>query len=147
MKKVNLISLDRNIIENVYVKKSYSLSVLYNLEFVSLELVYNDFGNLKGIIINNKNDEIVLGLLNNKEIVKTIPTTLKEYRKLEDSKEIKVSKVAFSRGTGNSSKNSYSTSLYIPASWLSELGINKENNKVVMEFNGKEIIIRSINQR
>ena len=147
MKKVNLISLDRNIIENVYVKKSYSLSVLYNLEFVSLELVYNDFGNLKGIIINNKNDEIVLGLLNNKEIVKTIPTTLKEYRKLEDSKEIKVSKIAFSRGTGNSSKNSYSTSLYIPASWLSELGINKENNKVVMEFNGNEIIIRSINQR
>lgn len=147
MKKVNLISLDRNIIENVYVKKSYSLSVLYNLEFVSLELVYNDFGNLEGVIINNKNDEIVLGLLNNKEIVKTIPTTLKEYRKLEDSKEIKVSKIAFSKGTGNSSKNSYSTSLYIPASWLSELGINKENNKVVMEFSGEEIVIKSINQR
>lgn len=147
MKKVNLISLDRNIIENVYVKKSYSLSVLYNLEFVSLELVYNDFGNLGGVIINNKNSEIVFGLLDNKEVVKTIPTTLKEYRKLEDSKEIKVSKIAFSKGTGNSSKNSYSASIYIPASWLSELGINKENNKVVMEFSGEEIVIKSINQR
>ena len=142
MKKVNLIDLNKNTIENVYIKKSYSLSVLYNLEFINLELYYNDFGNL-----NNKNNEIILGLLNNKEIIKTIPTTLKEYRKLEDSKEIKVSKVAFSKGTGNSSKNSYSASLYIPASWLGELGINKENNKVVMEFSGEEIVIKSINQR
>ena len=82
MKKVNLISLDRNIIENVYVKKSYSLSVLYNLEFVSLELVYNDFGNLKGIIINNKNDEIVLGLLNNKEIVKNYSNNIERIQKI-----------------------------------------------------------------
>ena len=146
MRKVNLIDLNKNIIENDYIKKSYNLSVLHNLEFINLELVYNDARNLKGIICY-KNKDTIFELLNCKDIVSTIPTTLQQYRELEEGKEVKVSKIAYSKGKGNSSQNSYSTSLYIPINWLNELGISKESNKVVMEFNGKEIIIRSINQR
>lgn len=144
MKKVNLIDLNKNIIENVYVKKLYNFSTLYNLEFINLELFYDDLGNFRGIVIDDKNKEIVFELLNHKDVVDTFPVTLKEYRAIEDNIEVKVSKVSFSRGTGNSSKNSYSTSLYIPISWLYELGINRDNNQVVLEFNGKEIVIKSI---
>ena len=69
-----------------------------------------------------------------------------EYRKNLSYIDRKVSKVAFSRGTGNSSKNSYSTSLYIPAQWLHELKLDKNNNKVLMEFDGEKIIISKIKE-
>ena len=143
MRKVNLIDLNKNIIENVYIKKSYNLSVLHNLEFINLELVYNDARNLKGIICY-KNKDTIFELLNCKDIVSTIPTTLQQYRELEEGKEVKVSKIAFSKGTGNSSQNSYSTSLYIPAQWLYELEISKDDNKILMEFNGEKIVITKI---
>ena len=147
MRKVNLIDLNKNIIENVYIKNIYNFSILHNLEFINLELFYDDLGDFKGIIIDDKNKEIIFELLNHEDIINTFPVTLKQYRAIEDNIEVKISKVAFSKGTGNSSKNSYSTSLYIPIKWLHELGINKENNKFSMEFNGEEIVIKSINQR
>ena len=141
MKKVDLIDLNKNITKDVYVNYLYDFSVELEDVLVNTKIHYDGIGNFKGFAIEN-NRETLTELLSKDDVKNKIPETLSEYRR--NFNDIKVSKVAFSKGTGNSSRNSYSTSLYIPATWLNELGINKDDNKVVMKFNGESIIITKI---
>lgn len=43
-----------------------------------------------------------------------------------------------------SGSGSISTSIRLPITWIKELGIDAENRKVEVEFNGKEIIIKKV---
>lgn len=145
MKKVNLIDLNKNIINDVYVNYLYDFSIESEGVFINTKIYYDSGGILKGFVIED-NQELLIKLLNADDIKNKIPVTLLEYRKNLGYVDRKVSKVAFSRGTGNSSQNSYSTSLYIPAQWLHELEVNKSNNKILMEFDGEKIIISKIKE-
>ena len=142
MKKVNLIDLEKNIIKDVYVNYLYDFSIEIEGVFISTKIYYDNLGNFKGFFIDN-NEEILIKLYID-DIKNKIPLTLSEYRKNPNYIDRKVSKVAFSKATGNSSKNSYSASLYIPARWLHELDIRKDNNKILMEFDGEKIIITKV---
>lgn len=143
MKKVNLIDLNKDIINDVYVNYLYDFSIEVEGIFINTKVYYDNLGNFQGFVIED-NEEILIELLSRADIKDEIPITLFEYRKNPVYMDRKVSKVAFSKGTGNSSSNSYSTSLYIPAQWLHELKIDKDDNKVLMEFDGEKIVITKI---
>lgn len=128
--------LDKSIEMNYLAKDIFKLDIDETL--LSLDLIYLPCGDILGIVINDNNKSDVENIIDNH--INSIPGTLREYRYI--CTDIKTAKVVWAKGTGNSSKNSYSTSLYIPIGWLRELGLSEDYRDVVMEFDGEEIIIK-----
>lgn len=43
---------------------------------------------------------------------------------------------------GNASQNSYNCKVSIPKSWADKLGVSIDNKSLILEFDGKSIVIR-----
>lgn len=138
MKKVNVMKLDKSIEMNYLAKNIFKLDVFKGEVLFSLDLIYLSSGYILGIVIDDNNKNYVENIIDN--YIGSIPKTLREYRYI--CTDTRTAKVVWSQGTGNSSKNSYSTSLYIPITWLRELGLSENYRDVIMEFDGEEIIIK-----
>ena len=51
-------------------------------------------------------------------------------------------RITFSRAGGTASAESKTAKLSIPVSWLREMGLDSENRRVVLGFDGEKIVIR-----
>lgn len=66
-------------------------------------------------------------------------------RKLLQGMDIRTAKVQVKHPGGNASKGSRTYSMTLPATWMQELGITKEERKVILSYDGEKIIIESGN--
>ena len=109
-------------------------------EIKGYHVAYDRNGNLKGFIVNAKNEkeiEAATKILNNLEQV-NFPKTLKEYLKL--CPETRQTKVTYykSKRKGNSN----GTKITLPVKWVKMMNLNEDNRNSEIKFNGEEIIIR-----
>ena len=58
--------------------------------------------------------------------------------------DIRNAKINFNKSGGNASKNSYTSRLTIPTSWIKEMGITEENREVKLVIEDNKIIIEKI---
>lgn len=56
--------------------------------------------------------------------------------------ETKCKKIRFSKSTNKTGSISYSANVVLPASWVREMGLSKEDKDVVINFDGRKIIIK-----
>ena len=130
--------LDKNIEIDYLAKNIVKFDMINDGVFYELELVYSPEGDTVGVVIGEFN-MIDMEILMDR-CAGSIPKTIKEHREMQPDR--KLSRVVWSKGTGNSSKNSYSTSLYLPISWLREMDLSPDSKDVILEFNGGEITIK-----
>lgn len=50
-------------------------------------------------------------------------------------------KITFNKSGGSSSRNSITTRLALPTSWIKEIGVTEHNREVIVKLEGKKIII------
>ena len=51
-------------------------------------------------------------------------------------------RVIFNKSGGNASKNSFTTRITVPKSWLDEMSVTQDNREIVATFDGMSITIR-----
>lgn len=54
-------------------------------------------------------------------------------------------KVIYNKSGGTASKNSFTTRITLPKSWLDDMGVTQENREIVATFDGGTITIRRDN--
>lgn len=50
-------------------------------------------------------------------------------------------RIIFAKAGGNASKNSFNCKVSLPKKWIDAMGISNDDRDVVLEFNGKKIVI------
>ena len=53
-------------------------------------------------------------------------------------------KINFNKSGGNASKNSYTSRLTIPTSWIKAMGITQDDRNVVLKFENGVITVKKI---
>ncbi|WP_407301664.1 AbrB/MazE/SpoVT family DNA-binding domain-containing protein [Clostridium botulinum] len=66
----------------------------------------------------------------------------KESLKSKESYKERVLNISFNKSGGNSSRNSMTTRLTLPTSWIKKLGITEQDREVIVKIEGDKIIIR-----
>lgn len=51
-------------------------------------------------------------------------------------------RVIFNKSGGNASKNSFTTRITVPKSWLDDMGVTQDNREIVATFDGRAVTIR-----
>lgn len=130
-KKFNIINTKLE--EEVYVaKRAYQITISNRVFF----FVYDENDEFRGIVLDGDNYSYAYRMIETKNYFKTRKEHLLKCR---DRRNMKV---IFQKSAGTSSSNGESSVVYIPTSWLKDMGITKENREVELLFNGENILVR-----
>ena len=132
----------RAIEQNKTIKCFYPYQVKIGDKQVELKLVYNEeSGLLDGFVYEREYHKILMIVLRDFNKL-NIPLNIREYRaKKPDSR---VLRVMFNKAGGNASKNAISNKMSLPSKWVSEMGMTKDDRKVLVTFDGDKIVIEKL---
>lgn len=129
-KKFNIINI--NLEEEEYVAKRAYEIIMGNKAFF---FIYDENDEFRGIVLDDDNYSYAYKMVETKNYFKTRKEHL---LKCKDKRNMKV----IYQKSGGTSSSGESSVIYIPTSWLNDMGITKENREVELLFNGENILIR-----
>lgn len=129
-KKFNIINMKFEKEEYV-AKRAYEISIGNRVFF----FVYDENDEFRGIVLDDDNYSYAYKMIETKNYFKTRKEHL---LKCKDKRNMKV----IYQKSGGTSSSGESSVVYIPTSWLNDMGITKENREVELLFNSENILIR-----
>lgn len=142
--KRDVANIRKRVIEqNRTIKCFYPYKIKIGEKEIELKLVYNeDGGLLDGFVYEREYHQILMVVLRDFSKL-NIPLTVCEYR--AKNPESRILRVMFNKAGGNASKNAISNKMSLPSKWVSEMGMTKEDRKVLVTFDGGKIVIEKLN--
>ena len=132
---INMIDLEGNTKQYYNAKKVLDWTLNLGADKIyDIRLIYDEKGNLEGFTWKDEDPQalgVILALVKSADYAKLVPKTVRMYR--QKHRDIRTVKVTATKSS--------SYSLYVPTTWIKELGLD-DDGYVDMQYNGDGILIK-----